>query len=297
MCDEDKLSQWAQSDVSRRDFGALAGALAGSGAVAACSPGRNAFGAAGFPVPVSSRAVSFKTADGTMDGWFVHPTGGPAPGVIFWPDIAGIRDAKKAMASSLAGMGYSVLVMNQYYRDTPAPIWSSFADFAEGGWDRAREMWARLDADAIARDTVAAVKWLDAQPEVDTADGIGAQGYCMGGPFAIWSAAAVPERIRAAASFHGGGLVREGDPKSPHNTFARSQARYLIGIARDDDAKAPHEKAALVSAAKEAGKQAKVDVYAGDHGWTVPDSPAYAKAAAERAFANVVGIYTLTLKE
>ena len=294
MCDEDKLRKWARSGLSRRDLGVLAGA----GAVAACTARSNEYGGSGYPVPVSSREVSFETSDGTMDGWFVHPTGGAAPGVIFWPDIAGLRDAKKTMATNLAGMGYSVLVMNQYYRDTPAPVWSSFADFAgTDGWDRARKMWAKLDADAIARDTVSAVKWLDAQPEVDTSDGIGAQGYCMGGPFAIWSAAAVPGRIRAAASFHGGGLYRQDDPKSPHQTFASSQARYLIAIAQDDDAKAPQEKAALARAAKAAGKEAKIDVYAGDHGWTVPDSPAYARAAAERAFANVVGIYTLTLKE
>lgn len=265
--------------------------------MAACAPRGEGASDIGYPVAVTSREVSFQTPDGTVDGWFVHPIDSTAPGVIFWPDIAGLREAKKVMATRLAEMGYSVLIMNPYYRDTPAPIWSSFADFAgNGGWDRARAMRAKLDAAAIGRDTVAAVAWLDAQPEVDTGFGIGAQGYCMGGPFAVWSAAAVPGRVKAAASFHGGGLVRD-DADSPHRTFASTDATYLIAVAQDDDAEAPEEKTVLAQTAEAAGRRAKIDVYAGDHGWTVPDSPAYAKPAAERAFANLVGIYTITIKE
>ena len=143
-------------------------------------------------------------------------------------------------------------------------------------------------------DAKAAVAWLDEQDAVDTSNGIGTEGYCMGGPFTVWSAAAQPDRIKAAASFHGGGLVRDS-ADSPHQLLGDAQASFLIAIARDDDAKSPDDKTALRSAADAAGREAKIDVYDGDHGWTVPDSPSYGEAAADQAFADKLALYAAAL--
>ena len=228
-----------------------------------------------------------------MDGFFVHPADTASPLVLFWPDIAGLREAKRQMARRLAGEGYAVFVANPYYRDVAGQQFEDFADFAgNGGWDKARQWRSALDADAIQGDARAATAWLDTQDAVDTARGIGTQGYCMGGPFTVWSTAAV-ERMRAAASFHGGGLVRDGE-KSPHRML-RGDAHYLIAIAQDDDAKDPAAKTAFSAAANEAGAAAEVEVYAADHGWCVPDSPAYDRAEAERAWSRLLATYARAL--
>ena len=186
-----------------------------------------------------------------------------------------------------------MFVANPYYRDVAGQQFEDFADFAgNGGWDKARQWRSALDADAIQGDARAATAWLDTQDAVDTARGIGTQGYCMGGPFTVWSTAAV-ERMRAAASFHGGGLVRDGE-KSPHRML-RGDAHYLIAIAQDDDAEDPAAKTAFSAAANEVGAAAEVEVYAADHGWCVPDSPAYDRAEAERAWSRLLATYARAL--
>ena len=296
MCEEAKLKQWAREAISRREFAALAGAAA----VTACAPSGTPEGASESASAsangLSESIVSFETADGTMDAFFVHPTQGSHPAVLFWPDIASIRESKRNMARRLAGEGYAVLVVNPYYRDVTGQQFEDFADFiSQEGFSKVRPWRGKLDADTIGSDAKAAVAWLDAQPVVDSEKGIGTEGYCMGGPFTVWSAAAVPERIRAAASFHGGGLVRDDYPQSPHKILGQTQAAFLIAVAQDDDAEDPAAKTAFAEAAKDAGRQAKVDVYAGDHGWTVPDSPAYAKPAAEKAYADLLALYEKAL--
>ena len=292
MCDEAKLARWAKEGLNRRHFGMLTGAAA----IGACAPMASG-GDGDISLPaMTERAVSFETPAGTMDGFFVAPVSGPSPAVLFWPDIASLREAKRNMARRLAGRGYAVLVVNPYYRDVAGQQFEDFADFAgSGGCQKVRPWREKLKAEAIMADATAAVGWLDAQKEVDTARGIGTQGYCMGGPFTFWSAAAVPSRIKGVASFHGGGLVREDNPMSPHRTFDESRARYLVAIAQDDDADAPDHKRILREAAAEAGRPAKIEVYAGEHGWTVPDSPAYAPAAAERAYADLMTLYDAAL--
>ncbi|RGP41299.1 Carboxymethylenebutenolidase [Altererythrobacter insulae] len=292
MCEEAKLKQWAREAISRREFTALAGAAA----VTACAPGNGPEGASERAGPstigLSESMVSFETADGTMDAFFVHPTQGSHPAVLFWPDIASIRESKRKMARRLAGEGYAVLVVNPYYRDVTGQQFEDFADFiSQEGFSKVRPWRGKLDADTVGSDAKAAVAWLDAQPVVDSEKGIGTEGYCMGGPFTVWSAAAVAERIRAAASFHGGGLVREDYPQSPHKILGQTQAAFLIAVAQDDDAEDPAAKTAFAEAASVAGRPAKVDVYAGDHGWTVPDSPAYAKPAAEKAYSDLLALY------
>ncbi len=292
MCDEAKLARWAKEGLSRRQFGAMTGMAA----LAACAPMEEGEGGDIALPAMAENTIAFETPDGRMDGFFVHPVSGPSPAVLLWPDIAGLRETKRDMARRLAGRGYAVLVANQYYRDAPAPIWQDFADFADGGWPRAREMRGKLDAEAIMRDAKAAIGWLDAQAPVDTERGVGTQGYCMGGPFAMWTAAAAPSRVKAAASFHGGGLVRDDNPLSPHRLMERMKAALLIAIAQDDDAEAPTHKTVLREAADAAGRPAEIEVYAGDHGWTVPGSPSYAEAPAERAWANLLALYQSALQ-
>ena len=290
MCNEQDLARWARDTrMTRRGFGGIAGAGASvavlPGALAGCVTGA-------YDNRLTEGAVSFSTPDGTMDGFFVRPTRTSSPGVLFWPDIAGLRETKRNMARRLAGEDYAVLVVNPYYRDVAGEQFADFADFAgTGGFQTVKPWREKLTAEAIMSDATAAVGWLDAQAEVDTARGIGTQGYCMGGPFTFWSAAAVPSRIKGVASFHGGGLVREGDPMSPHNTFADTQARYLVAIAKNDDAEAPEDKTILREAAAQAGRPAKIEVFSGDHGWTVPDSPAYDRPEAERAYADLLALY------
>jgi len=290
MCDEEQLARWAREGLNRRQFGALGGMAA----LAACTPGEADAPAGGDDASpaLAEESAAFETPDGTMDGFFVHPASKPAPAVLLWPDIAGLREAKRRMARRLAGQGYAVFVANPYYRDVAGQQFEDFADFAgNDGFGKVKPWRAKLDAEAIMRDATAAIGWLDGQAAVDTARGVGTQGYCMGGPFTVWTAAAVPSRVRAAASFHGGGLVRGDDPMSPHNLFGRTEASYLIAIAQDDDAEAPENKDILREAARAAGRPAEIEVYAGDHGWTVPDAPAYVEAEAERAWTNLVELY------
>lgn len=289
MCDQEQLAEWARGAMTRRGFAKAAGATAAAGSLAGCAT----LGGTGA---LTESMVAIPTSSGTMDAFFVRPQGSASPAVLFWPDIAGIRESKRQMARRLAGEGYAVLVANPYYRDVPANQFADFADFAaNGGWQKVGPWRSKLDAEAIMADARSVIAWLDDQPGVDSAAGVGTQGYCMGGPFAVWTAAAVPSRVRAAASFHGGGLVKEGDPMSPHNTFDGAQASYLIAIARNDAEKAPDEERILNNAAQAANRPAEIDVYAGDHGWTVPDSPSYDREAAERAYANLTELYAAEL--
>lgn len=293
MCDEQNLKDWAKERMNRREFGAVAGA----GALAACAPTSEAGSGRGSQASTAGLAltessVSFDTQEGTMDAFWVHPAEGKHPAIIFWPDIASIRESKRNMARRLAGEGYAVLVLNPYYRDVAGEQFADFAGLIEaGGFGIVGPYRKKHTASAIMGDANAAVAWLDAQEAVDTSKGIGTEGYCMGGPFTVWSAAAQPERIKAAASFHGGGLVRGDDPESPHAMLGTADASYLIAVARDDDAKAPEEKDVFSAAAKEAGAEATVKVYDGDHGWTVPDAPSFAQSAADRAFADKLRLY------
>ena len=292
MCEESKLAEWARATISRRQFGALTGAAA----LAACASGETE-SVAQNPLPgLKERGVNFPTADGTLDGFFVQPETGNHPAVILWPDIASIREAKRNIARKLAQAGYAVLVVNPYYRDVTGQQFADFASFiAGGGFQKVGPWRKKLDAAAIMRDATAIVDWLDRQEGVDQAQGIGTQGYCMGGPFTIWSAAAVPSRIKAAASFHGGGLVRPDNPMSPHMVLDKVDASLLIAVAQDDDAEAPADKTTFAEAAEAAKVGAVVTVYPGDHGWMVADSPAYDATAAARGEADLKALYAAAL--
>ncbi|MBU3992131.1 MAG: dienelactone hydrolase family protein [Alphaproteobacteria bacterium] len=269
--------------LSRRELGLLGAAAA----VTACS-GADA-GAAG--AILVEAMVTVKTSDGLADAFFVHPARGRYPGVVMWPDIAGLRDAKKAMARRLAEAGYAVLVVNQYYRNSPAPVLESFAQWrTPEGQAKLKPMIAAIAPEGTTRDAAAFVAWLDGQAAVDPGRGIGSNGYCMGGPFTVRTAFAAPERVRAAASFHGAALVTDR-PDSPHNLLASTKARYLFAAGRNDDERAPTDKDTLKAAAQAAGRPAEIEVYPADHGWTVPDSPVYDAAQAERAWGRLLALF------
>ena len=287
MCDDFTLAAeqaaLARAGLTRRGFAAASGAAA----LAACA------GTSGEAanVALSERSVNFTTADGMADGFFVHPAKGKHPGVVMWPDIAGLRDAYKVMARRLAGEGYAVLVINHYYRSSPAPILNSIAEWrTPEGQAKLGPMIALITPAATVRDARACVAFLDAQGAVDKKRGIGSNGYCMGGAYTVRTAAAVPDRVRAAASFHGGGLVGD-QPDSPGKLLAATKASYLFAIARNDDARAPGDKDALRAAAAAAGRPAEIEVYAADHGWCTLDAPVYNQAEADRAWARMLALF------
>lgn len=288
MCDDFTRSAedeaLARKGLSRRDFAALGAAAT----IVACSGGDGEAKTAGL----TERTVEITTPDGTCDAFFVHPAKGAHPGVLFWPDVAGLREAKKVMARRLAAAGYAVLVVNPYYRDARAPVMATFAEFrTPEGQAKVGPMREKLTADAVTRDGKAYVAWLDAQAAVDKRRKIGSQGYCMGGPYTVRTAFGTPGRVGAAASFHGAGLVGDA-PDSPVKLLDKTQASYLFAIARGDDARAPGDKDALRAAATAAGRPAEVEVYPAEHGWCVPDSPVYDQVQADRAWARLLALYS-----
>lgn len=290
MCDEQTEAQNA-AWLSRRQFGAAGAGLVVMATIPGCSEAQSAPG----NLAVKGRAVTVTTPDGKADAWFYAPEAGKHPAVIMWPDIAGLREAYKTMASRLASAGYAVLVVNHYYRGAVAPVLDSLAAWrTPEGQAKLKPLIAGITPTATTSDAKAFVAWLDAQPEVDTAKKIGTCGYCMGGPYTVRTAAAVPDRVGAAASFHGGGLVGS-EADSPVNLLAKTKASFLFAIAQNDDASAPDDKTALAAAAKAAGRPAEVEVYPAQHGWCTIDAPIYDKVQAEKAGSRMLALYAASL--
>lgn len=247
--------------------------------------------AASEPLPTVERNVTIDTPDGTAEGFFVAPKSGRYPGVLLWPDVAGLRDAYRTMATRLASAGYAVLVVNPYYRSTKLPLFTTFAEWrTEEGRKRVQPMRDALTHEAITRDGAAFVAWLDRQPEVDRARKLATTGYCMGGPFAFRTAAAAPERVGVIASFHGGGLVTD-ESTSPHLLLSKLRGAALICIAQNDDEREPEAKTELQKAAAAAGVPAEIEVYPAQHGWCTIDSPVYDEEQAERAWARMLATF------
>jgi len=211
--------------------------------------------------------------------------------VLIWPDVAGLREAYKTMATRLAGEGYAVLVVNQYYRSTKLPVLESFAEWrTEKGKNKILPMKQALTPERVWADGAAFVSWLDQQPEVDKSKKIATSGYCMGGPFTFRTAAAASARVGVIASFHGGGLVTE-EATSPHSLLAKIEAAALVCIAHNDDERDPMAKTTLQRAAAQAGVVAEIEVYPAQHGWCVIDSPVYDEGQAERAWARMLATF------
>jgi carboxymethylenebutenolidase len=288
MCEHDDMDEFARraSDVTRRQFGSMA---LGASLVAALPRLANAAETTGADVDI-------KTPDGTTDAYFVHPAKGKHPGILIWPDIFGLRPAFKEMATRLAESGYSVLVINPFYRTKKAPTAPEHADFNDPATRQTlMGLAGSLNPTTAATDAKAFVAFLDSQPSVDKKKKIGTTGYCMGGPFVMRTAAAFPDRIGAGATFHGGGLVTD-KPDSPHLLIPQMKAHYLIAIAENDDMKQPEAKGVLRDSFAKAKLPAEVEVYAGTmHGWCPTDSQVYNKEQAEKAWSRMLALFSSSL--
>jgi len=246
---------------------------------------------------VTERDVSVKTADGSADAALFVPAGkGKWPAVLMWPDILGLRPVFREMGKRLAAQGYVVLVPNPYYRAKKAPVVEGPIDFGNKD-DMAKLMAFKngLSDAMVDRDSAAYVKYLDAQPQTDRGKKAGVQGYCMSGPISFRTAAVRPDRIGAVATFHPGALVTD-KPASPHLLIPKSRAAYLVLIAKNDAEKRTKEKPDLDLAFAKAKRPAKVEIYAGDHGWTVAGSQSYDEKEAERAWAALLSFYRANLR-
>jgi carboxymethylenebutenolidase len=226
----------------------------------------------------------------------VRPTTGAHAAVLIWPDILGLRPAFRQMGKRLAESGYSVLVVNPFYRQKRAPVVPEGASFADDSTrNTVMPLAQALNATTHVTDARAFITFLDAQSSVDKNRKIGTMGYCMGGPITMRTAAAVPERVGAGASFHGGGLVT-ANPDSPHLLVPTMKAQYLFAIAENDDQREPDSKNVLRETFARAGLPAEVEVYAGAaHGWCPPDSAVYHQAQAERAWSRLLVLFEKAL--
>ena len=272
--------------LSRRDFNKLAAGVA----MMATLPSN-----AGA-VDVISQQVNVVTPDGVADCFFVHPATGKHPGVIIWPDIRGLRPAFEGMAKRLAESGYAVLCVNQFYRSTRAPFVKPGEQFSDPEV-RARiiPFYQELNATTNVSDARAFATFLDSQNSVDASRKMGTMGYCMGGPIIMRTAAAIPDRIGAAASFHGGGLVTDKED-SPHLLIPKMQAKLLIAIAENDDEREPFSKYTLEEAFKKHSIDAEIEVYADAlHGWCPPDSAVYNEVQAEKAWSRLLALFDKAL--
>jgi carboxymethylenebutenolidase len=282
MCDqnqfEDDLKDFeSRGLVTRKQFGAALGA-----GMAFLLP------QTAHAVAVTESEVTVTTPDGACDAYFVHPATGTAPGVLLWPDIFGLRPAMKQMGKRLAESGYSVLVINPFYRKQKAPT------APQGGATPIAE--ARVFAQGLGEpthmsDAKAFIAWLDQQKPVAKNRKMGTQGYCMGGPMAFRTAVA-SDRVGAVASFHGGGLVAADNPSSPHLHAAKTKASFLVAIAENDDARAPKDKDVLKETFAAAKLNAEIEVYGGAHGWCPPDSRVYNEPLAEKAWTRLLALYS-----
>jgi carboxymethylenebutenolidase len=284
----------SSSEVSRRDFVAMsiaAGLAAAAGSASAAE------------LPVVETDVDIKTPDGVCNAAFIHPTTGSHPAVLIWADAFGLRPALREMGKRLAAEGYTVLVPNPFYRVTRDPQFNTATFNFQNQTDRAKltPLMGSITAEGAAeRDAVAFVAWLDQQKEVNKAKKIGTQGYCMGGPLVMRTAAAANSRIGAGGSFHGGGLVTDA-PTSPHLLAPKIKARMYFGVAKNDDERQPDAKDKLKAAMAAANVPAEIEVYPAQHGWCMSDMPApagmpiYSKPDAERAWGKLLALYKAAL--
>jgi len=283
------------TDLSRRDFLALsvaAGLAAAAGSTLAAAQ------------QVVETDVTIKMPDGTCDAAFIHPPSGSHPGVLIWADAFGLRPAMRDIGKRIAAEGYSVLVPNPFYRVAKAPVFdnpSSFDYQNQADMAKLKPLMASVNAPGAAeKDAVAYIAFLDAQSQINKAKKIGTQGYCMGGPLVVKTAAALPDRVGAGASFHGGGLVTD-KPDSPHLLAPKIKARMYFAIASNDDQRQPDAKDKLREAFAAAKVPAEIEVYPARHGWCVPDmptengAPIYSRPEAERAWSKLVALYKMAL--
>ena len=286
MCDEhfesDLKTYLAKGAVTRRQFGAIS---LGAGMAFLLPKAANA-------MAVTESDVTIKTPDGEADCYFVHPSSGAHAGVLIWPDIMGLRPAFRQMGKRLAEQGYSVLVVNPFYRSKKAPIMPPGADFSNPEVrNTVMPLAGKLNATTHTTDAKAFIAWLDTQAAVDKKRKMGTMGYCMGGPITMRTAAAWPDRVGAGASFHGASLVTD-KPDSPHLLVPTMKAQYLFCVAENDDQRDPNAKTVLKDTFAKANLPAEIEVYAGAaHGWCPPDSAVYNELQAEKAWSRLLVLF------
>ena len=287
MCDQDHFDDdlkdyVSRGAVSRREFGALS---LGAGMAFVLPRAANA-------QAVRESDVKMTTPDGVADCYFVHPATGAHAGVVIWPDILGLRPAFRQMGKRLAESGYSVLVVNPFYRAKPAPVVPAGAKFSDPETRKiVIGLAGGLNATTHATDAKAFIAFLDSQASVDKRRKVGTTGYCMGGPIVMRTAAAVPDRVGAGASFHGGGLATKATD-SPHLLIPTMKAQFLIAVAENDDQREPDTKHVLKEHFGKANLPAEIEVYAGAaHGWCPPDAEVYNEPQAEKAWARLLVLF------
>lgn len=291
MCDEHTADENAiylknHNLVSRRKFGMLAGGVGASVMFASCANAKS----------VTEKNVMVQTPDGDADCYFAYPTTGESPAVIVWPDIIGLRPAFKAMGKRLAESGYAVLVVNPYYRKAKAPVVAAGASFGDQVVrDVIFPLAGSLSDETNVTDAKAFVKFLDAQSCVNTKKKIGTTGYCMGGSMVMRTAASLPERIGAGATFHGGGLANDSED-SPHLLVPDMKANFLFAIAENDDKKDPNAKVLLKEAFEKVEYSAEIKVFEGTmHGWCPPDSAVHNQVQADLAWGHLLTLFKESL--
>jgi carboxymethylenebutenolidase len=286
MCDElsekDNSDYFRKKGMTRREFSMRSAGVA----MAMMLP------AVANAVEVVEQEVLVETPDGMADCYFAHPAEGAHAAVIVWPDIMGIRTSFRMIGKRLAASGYSALVVNPYYRTAKGPVIADGESFSNPEVRERLMPHARsLSPETCVSDGRAFVAFLDQQPSVDTSRKVGTIGYCMTGSYTMRLAAAMPERIGAGGSFHGGGLATKDDD-SPHLLIPQMKAGFLIAIAANDDEKDPEAKVLLRQAFDSAGVNAEIEVYEDTlHGWCPPDSVVYNEVQAERAWSRLLALF------
>ncbi len=245
-------------------------------------------------MPKSTDTIT--TADGTCPVGLFTPEGpGPWPGIVMYCDAGGVRDTFDQMAAKLAGFGYAVLLPDVYYRSGD---WAPFDMATVFGDERERKrlfgMIGSVTPDKMAGDAGAFFDYLAARPEV-SGERFGVCGYCMGGRASLVVAGRVPERVAAAASFHGGGLVTD-TADSPHLLADRIRATVYVGGAKDDASFTRDHAEQLDKALTAAGVQHTIEWYPAAHGFAVPDNAPYDPAAAERHWHAMTEVFGSALR-
>ncbi len=277
MCDQDHFDEDLKK-YSRRDIGILT--AVGVGAAMMRPATANA-------VELSESDVNIKTPDGECDAYFVCPKEGAHAAVLVWPDIFGLRPAFREMGKRLAESGYCVLVVNPFYRTMKAP---TAPDGTNTPIADVIPLARSLSSTTNTTDAKAFIDWCDAQPQVDKSKKVGTIGYCMGGPIVMRTAAAMADRVGAACTFHGGGLVTE-NADSPHLLIPQMKASFLIAIAENDDERDPKSKDTLKAAFAAANLPAEIEVYPAAHGWCPPDTRVHNHEQAEKAWGRMLALF------
>ncbi|MGH7778890.1 MAG: dienelactone hydrolase family protein [Candidatus Binataceae bacterium] len=244
------------------------------------------------------QAIEIRTPDGTADGFVFRPDGaGRYPGVIHLTDIGGIRPSHRAMAEQLAAKGYAVLLPNVFYRTGRPPMFDFVPKMGdEKTMKRFGQLAAPMTPEAQERDAAAYVDFLAAHEGVGGGK-MGVVGYCFTGGMAMRTAAVRPDKIAAAASFHGGGLYTE-TPASPHHVLSSVTARLYFGHAIKDGSMPEEAIKKLDAALASWGGKSESETYDGAyHGWTTADAPVYNQPQAERAFEKLTALFAETVKQ